>query len=160
MLLGVSLLCVRANSPAATVHPGLAGMRSLSCGRSIYAGVVATLSWSAGGGTILMLRNFNKCKTIHTEQVSILSFSKAAVFYRIAIFPADQAKRAGFPHVEHGGCTTSSSDQVKIATLLFLTLFYTEHPAHSPLPNGNKLTTPEFVRQFYPAKWPGNQLCS
>jgi hypothetical protein len=56
--------------------------------------------------------------------------------------------------------TTSSSDQVKIATLLFLTLFYTEHRAHSPLPNGNKLTTPDFVRPISQAKSATNQLCS
>jgi hypothetical protein len=37
--------------------------------------------------------------------------------------------------------------------LLFLTLFYTE-ALRTPLPNGNKLTTPEFVRRFFAQNGP------
>jgi hypothetical protein len=73
VLLGLSRLCVRANSPAAHVHPAGGCVHYLAADKD-YAGYVAALSWSAGGGTILMLRNFNKCKTIHTEQSKFLSF--------------------------------------------------------------------------------------
>jgi hypothetical protein len=45
--------------------------------------------------------------------------------------------------------TTSLSDQVKIATLLFLALFYTEAPGGTSALNGNKLTTRDNV-------WHGN----
>jgi hypothetical protein len=55
------------------VHPAGGCVHYLAADKD-YAGYVAALSWSAGGGTILMLRNFNKCKTIHTKQSKFLSF--------------------------------------------------------------------------------------
>jgi hypothetical protein len=54
-------------------------------------------------------RHYTDAPNLQPEQnhsycrVYILSIFKAAAFYRIAIFPADQAKQAGLPHIEHGG---------------------------------------------------------
>jgi hypothetical protein len=51
------------------MHPD--GMRSLiAADQSTPA--LSRRRWDAGGGTILMPRNFNKCKTIHTESSALL----------------------------------------------------------------------------------------
>jgi hypothetical protein len=127
------------------------GTRSLAADQSTPA-IIAAPSWGAGGGTILMPRNFNKCKTIHTESSAYLSVFQSSGILPHRNISCRSSETGQVFRTMNTVCTTSSSDQVKIATLLFLTLFYTEPPAHSSLPNGNKLTIPDFVRRFSQAK--------
>jgi hypothetical protein len=99
-----------------------------------------------------MPRNFNKCKTIHTEQRTFLSVFQSSGILPHRNISCRSSGTGWFSRTMNTVVTTSSSDQVKIARLLFLTPFYTEHHKDSPLPNGNKLTTPDFLRYFSQAK--------
>jgi hypothetical protein len=96
--------------------------------------------------------NDAKCKTIHTEQSRDLSFSQSSRHFTASQYFLPIKRTNSAFRTMNTDIPASSLDQVKIATLLFVTPFYTEPAMCPPLPNGNKLTTPDFVRQFYPAK--------
>ena len=141
-----------------------AGRVHFNCGR-FYRRRLYRSAKCARGGTILMLCLSIKCKSAHIDHPHPCPFSKQQYFTASQYFLPSQATSPVFPpdaspaatrcagaRVANTSATTSLSDQVKIASLLFLTPFYTEVPRRPPRRNGNKLTTPDFVRSFLQAK--------
>jgi len=72
---------------------------------------------------------------------ALARFSKHRHFTASQYFLPIKRIQLNFRTLRPACAATTSSDQVKIATLLFLSLLYTEAHSTTPLPNGNKLTT-------------------